>query len=123
VLATGFRPAPLILPIVSSEKTSRDFMQRCRPYRIGDIGDIGAAFCDRTVAITTLIIGWLMAIGHISTKPRLGERPLLPRIAGDRVQLAASRQNDLRIGSRRQDETSPMTRCHINVKHGPFREA
>ena len=78
VLATGFRPAPRILPIVSSENTSRGFMQRRRPYRIGDIGDIGAAFCDRTVAITTITIGWLMTIGHISTKRRLGERPLLP---------------------------------------------
>jgi hypothetical protein len=51
VLATGSRPAPLILPIVSSAKTSRGFMQRHRPY---GIGDIGAAFCDRTVAITTI---------------------------------------------------------------------
>jgi hypothetical protein len=48
-------------------------MRRRHPYRIGDIGDIGVAFWDRAVAITTITIGWLMAIGHVSIKRRLGE--------------------------------------------------
>jgi len=76
VLATGFRPAPLNLPIVFSKSVSRGFTQ-LRRHRRHRIGDIGAAFWDRAVAITTTItIGWL-PIGHISPKRRLGERPPL----------------------------------------------
>src|SRR5215471_446338 len=77
-LATGFRSAPRSLLIVFSKRTSRGFIQRRRrPHRIGDIGDIGAAFWDRAVAITitTITIGWLMAIGPISIKrASLGDR-------------------------------------------------
>jgi hypothetical protein len=56
-------------------------MQRRRPHRIGDIGDIGAAFWDRAVAITTITIGWLTAIGHISIKRRLTQGPCLRKLS------------------------------------------
>ena len=72
MLATGFRPAPRNLLIVSSGRTSRGFMQRRRLHLIGDTGDIGAAFWDHAAAITTITIGWLMAIGDISAEHRLG---------------------------------------------------
>lgn len=42
------------------------------PAPYWDTGDIGAAFWDHAVAITTITIGWLMAIGDISAEHRLG---------------------------------------------------